>query len=349
MDRTLFRTTAMVGLVLSFGVTAAHAGGHHVGTPFRPMMMRMHGGGWSHAAYNGGTAYRRMPPVSGVAPGQPGYGGQVAGGYIGNGYGPGPAVYPMRGYGQGQGYSQGQAYPGTGYGHGPAIYSTQGRGYAQGYGYAAQPAGYAVQRPGVTYVGGSGYGTGRQHVADMRLYAREGGRYGYRQGGRYGRGYGYGAAAAAGIAAGYAVAGGDYGVGYTGGSYDAGYDAPSSVTSTGYDTGYDTGYPAPETPLTVTYGEAAMQPVPTTGLFGTGGYALDGQIQDVGYGGPTVAGYGFGGAAGWSQGIAPAGGLAVYSPGAYGPGPRVITIPSQYRTGGSSSLGCTCGPARPGY
>ena len=47
---------------------------------------------------------------------------------------------------------------------------------------------------------------------------------------------------------------------------------------------------------------------------------FDGQIQDVGYGGPTVAGYGIGGTTGWAPGIPAAGGLRRLQPRCLRPG-----------------------------
>jgi hypothetical protein len=72
----------------------------------------------------------------------------------------------------------------------------------------------------------------------------------------------------------------------------------------------------------------------------TVGYATETGI----YGGRRLdAGdyYGYGYRRGWAPPIPPAGGLAVYSPGAYGPGPRIVVIPTHYKPG-RDSFGCHC-------
>lgn len=59
-----------------------------------------------------------------------------------------------------------------------------------------------------------------------------------------------------------------------------------------------------------------------------------------GYGGSA---YGSGYGNGFAPPIPPAGGLAVYSPGAYGPGPRIIRIPRGYGTRPAHRMHGCCG------
>ena len=62
---------------------------------------------------------------------------------------------------------------------------------------------------------------------------------------------------------------------------------------------------------------------------GTLPYDEGGQVLSSGYGGTGLGTFAPGGFNG-PYPYGPAGGLAVYSPGAFGPGPRIITIPEGY-------------------
>jgi hypothetical protein len=193
------------------------------------------------------------------------------------------------------------------------------------------PAIYAVQGP-APLVAHESYGHGRRFAGRERAERFDP----PERGGRRFDPYGYGLAATVGGAAGY--------------GYGAGY---------GYDDGGYNSYGAADVPLTVAYGEAPLQPVSGAVAYDDGPRLSGGDdVQTNGYASPynpyrlvgyaTVAG-GFGGygyrgydaGTGFMYAIPPAGGLAVYSPGAYGPGPRIIHIPSHYRRHGHA--GCTCG------
>lgn len=99
-----------------------------------------------------------------------------------------------------------------------------------------------------------------------------------------------------------------------------GTNDPASATDRGYAVAQGYGEPAG-----VDYGFARE-----------GGDAIDGRgsrptgFHRVGFPSAGYGGTGYGSGYGFAPPIPPAGGLAVYSPGAYGPGPRIIRIPRGY-------------------